>query len=140
MWLGQPSELACRYGTTSGSDRSFSGIRHEERVFLAHALAYRHEVDGGEIKYGPLDLCIRPTLGAGDGSQFPACSFAVGFLAGRVADDKIKCGAQLSDLENRSVAQRINGADYFKRLAAVASELDLKPRLEIKPVKDISVA
>ena len=35
----------------------FSGIRHEERVFLAHALAYRHEVDGGEIKYGPLDLC-----------------------------------------------------------------------------------
>ena len=34
----------------------FSGIRHEERVFLAYALAYRHEVDGGETKYGPLDL------------------------------------------------------------------------------------
>jgi hypothetical protein len=32
------------------------------------------------------------------------------------------------------------GPIIFKRLAAVASELDLKPRLEIKPVKDISVA
>ena len=119
----------------------FSGIRHEERVFLAYALAYRHEVDGGETKYGPLDLCPSDRrLARAMGLGFRLAHSLSASLPGALPMTRLTAGRNYLTLKIDPSRSELMGPIISKRLAAVASELDLKPRLEIKPVKDISVA
>jgi hypothetical protein len=119
----------------------FSGIRHEERVFLAHALAYRHEVDGGEIKYGALDLCASDQrLARALGLSFRLAHSLSASLPGALPMTRLKAGRNYLTLKIHPSRGELMGPIISKRLAAVAFELDLEPRVEIKPIKDLLVA
>lgn len=119
----------------------FSGIRHEERVFLAHAMAYRHEVSGAEEKYGPLDLCESDRrLARAMGLSFRLAHSLSASLPGALPMTRIRAGRNYLTLKIDPSRAELMGPIISKRLAAVAVELDLKPRVEITPIKDLLVA
>ncbi len=119
----------------------FSGIRHKERVFLAHALAYRHEVDGGEVKYGSLDLCVSDRrLARALGLSFRLAHSLSASLPGALPMTRLKAGRNYLTLKIHPSRGELMGPIISKRLAAIAFELDLEPRVEIKPIKDVLVA
>ena len=114
----------------------FSGIRHIERVFLAFALSYRHEGNvpqsfGGALELSKSDQCLARAMGL----SFRLAHSLSASLPGALPMTQLRAGRKFLTLTIDPSRAELFGPIISKRLAAVAVELDLLARVEIKPLK-----
>lgn len=115
----------------------FSGISHEERVFMARALAFRHELrptpsDDAPLKLSGEDDRLARALGL---SLRLAHSLSAS-LPGVLPQTLLKAGRKKLKLTISPQLQSLNAPIIEKRLGALAEMMDLQPVLFIKDVTE----
>ncbi len=115
----------------------FTGINHAGRIFLAHALAFRHEVDqNASVDFGKLNL--RPddmSLARALWLSFRLAHSLSASLPGMLGHTHLKAGRKKLHLKIDPSHQDIIGPIIEKRLALVARELGLQAELVVQSVK-----
>ena len=115
----------------------FVGINHLERIFLAHALAYRHSVNDGDIvDTGKLRLSSRDRkLARALGLSCRLAHSLSASLPGLLPHTSLKAGHKKLRLRIDPKHASLISPIIEKRLALVAKELDLQPIIDVKPIK-----
>ena len=120
----------------------FSGIDHKQRVFLAEALAIRHEIDDTVRDFGVLSLSQKDLrLAHGFGLSLRLAHSLSTSLPGLLPHTrlKLKDGKMILAIDNAFRA--FDGPILDKRLATAAKMFGLKPVVEfrkLKPLKPLS--
>jgi exopolyphosphatase/guanosine-5'-triphosphate,3'-diphosphate pyrophosphatase len=134
-WASHPSFRAAAVSNTVLT-APFTGITHAERVFLARALSYRHELRHEEMDFGSLNLAENDDrIARALGLSLRLAHSLSASLPGVLPKTKLKVGKhklkliispQLSDL----IAPIIE-----KRLAILADTLGLEPKVKLRELK-----
>lgn len=135
-WAAHPSfraDTVCHAVLTA----PFGGIDHAGRVFLANALAFRHEVNNDNtVDFGGLNLSEHDTrLARALGLSFRLAHSLSASLPGMLPHTRLKAGRKKLKLKVDPAHQQIIGPIIEKRLALLAAQLDLRPELKVEPVK-----
>jgi exopolyphosphatase/guanosine-5'-triphosphate,3'-diphosphate pyrophosphatase len=140
-WASHPS---FRASTISNAvlTAPFTGITHDERIFLARALCYRHELRGNELRgnefdFGALRLApkddnLARALGL---SQRLAHSISAS-LPGVLPKTKLKAGREKLKLTISPELSDLTAPIIDKRLGALAEALGLEPVVRVRPLTD----
>ncbi|MGI9439329.1 MAG: exopolyphosphatase [Parvibaculales bacterium] len=136
-WASHPSFRAAAVSNTVLT-APFTGITHSERVFLARALSYRHELHSDEANLGRLNLSatddrLARALGL---AQRLAHSLSAS-LPGVLPKTRLKVGDQKLKLIVSSKMQDLLAPIIDKRLANLADALALKPAVELRDDNDV---
>jgi len=117
----------------------FSGIDHYGRVFLARALAHRHEVANEGEDFGPLRLSGNDDrLARALGLSFRLAHSLSASLPGLLPHTRLRAGKNKLRLRIDPSQQALMGPIIHKRLAVLANELGLEPKIKIEPVRERS--
>lgn len=114
----------------------FVGVSHKARVFMAHALSFRHKVGDanrgvGELKLSTKDADLARALGL---SLRLAHSLSAS-LPGALSQTKLKAGRHKLKLTLSPALKNLNAPIIDKRLGAVAQVLGLEPELKFGDVE-----
>lgn len=132
-WASHPSFRAAAV-SNAVLTAPFTGITHAERVFMARALSYRHELRGEKPDYGTLKLNSRDDLLARalGLSQRLAHSLSAS-LPGVLPQTKLKVGRKKIKLLINPELADLAAPIIDKRLAALGEALELEPVVKIRP-------
>ena len=136
-WAAHPSFRASAVSETVLT-APFTGISHRERVFLARALAYRHEVQGEGPGFGKLNLSSRDEkLAKALGLSLRLAHSLSASLPGVLPKTKLKVGRNRLKLSIDPSLSDLSAPIIEKRLKAVAEVLGLEPVVKIRDL-DVS--
>jgi exopolyphosphatase/guanosine-5'-triphosphate,3'-diphosphate pyrophosphatase len=130
-WASHPSfraEMVAQTVLTA----PFVGISHKGRMFLAHALAFRHEVK--EDKHGLDAMRLPPAdeaLARAFGLSLRLAHSLSASLPGVLPDTRLKAGRKKLKLTLSKQQAALNGPIIDKRLRLVADILGLEPVLRL---------
>lgn len=134
-WASHPSFRATAISETVLT-APFTGITHSERVFLARALSYRHELQSDVSSFGDLNLPahddrLARALGL---SQRLAHSLSAS-LPGVLPQTKLKVGRKRLKLFINPALSDLAAPIIDKRLKALADALQLEPVVKVQHPK-----
>lgn len=114
----------------------FAGITHPARVFMAHGLSFRHEVRDADMSFGS------PQLGAKDANLARALGLSLRLahslsasLPGALSQTKLTAEPNKLTLTLSPALKNLNAPIIQKRLAAVATVLELEASLQFGDVE-----
>lgn len=115
----------------------FSGITHAERVFMARALAFRHELRQEASEVLPLQLSSADDrLARALGLSLRLAHSLSASLPGVLPQTLLKAGRKKLKLTISPQLQSLNAPIIEKRLTALAETMQLEPLLRIKDVAE----
>ena len=131
-WASHPSFRAATVSQTVLT-APFSGITHEERVFMARALAFRHEtgIDSHPIAKPALSE-MDDRLARSLGLSFRLAHSLSASLPGALPKSRLKAGRKKLKLTLSPELQNLNAPIIEKRLAVLAETLQLQPVLRFR--------
>ena len=131
-WSAHPSFRAHAVSETVLT-APFTGISHYERVFLADALSYRHEVQGEGERFGQLNLhSTDDRLARALGLSLRLAHSLSASLPGVLPKTKLKVGRNKLKLTIDQSLSDLAAPIIDKRLKAVADMLKLEPVVKIR--------
>jgi exopolyphosphatase/guanosine-5'-triphosphate,3'-diphosphate pyrophosphatase len=114
----------------------FSGIDHKQRVFLARALAYRHEMDEQEADFASLSLSRKDErLAFAFGSSLRLAHSLSTSLPGLLPHTRLAVTGDKLRLTIDPKFTELDGPILDKRLGLTARLLGLKPEIVFRKVK-----
>ncbi len=135
-WASHPSFRASAVRDTVLT-APFTGITHAERVFLAHALSYRHEMQDAGAGFGKFNLAGRDErLAQALGLSLRLAHSLSASLPGVLMKTKLKVGHDKLRLIIDPSISDLAAPIIEKRLKAVASALALEPVIKVKNPMD----
>ncbi len=115
----------------------FSGIDHYGRVFLARALAHRHEVNEEWDDFGPLALSENDDrLARALGLSFRLAHSLSASLPGLLPHTRLRAGKKKLRLRIDPSQEALMGPIIQKRMTVLANELGLEPIIKIEKVRE----
>lgn len=131
-WASHPSFRAITVRDTVLT-APFTGITHAERVFLARALSYRHELQDEVTNFGKLNLTSRDErLARALGLSLRLAHSLSASLPGVLMKTKLKVGRRKLKLIMDASLSDLAAPIIEKRLKAVADMLDLEPVIKVR--------
>ncbi|NBR79801.1 MAG: hypothetical protein EBT71_07180, partial [Alphaproteobacteria bacterium] len=115
----------------------FSGIDHYGRVFLARALAHRHEVNEEWDDFGPLALSENDDrLARALGLSFRLAHSLSASLPGLLPHTRLRAGKKKLRLRIDPSQEALMGPIIQKRMTVLANELGLEPIIKNEKVRE----
>ena len=134
-WASHPSFRAQMVAQTVLT-APFSGIDHKQRVFLARALAYRHEMDEQEADFASLSLSRKDErLAFAFGSSLRLAHSLSTSLPGLLPHTRLAVTGDKLRLTIDPKFTELDGPILDKRLGLTARLLGLKPEIVFRKVK-----
>ena len=131
-WSSHPSFRAATVSHTVLT-APFTGVSHAERVFMARALAFRHEMREEDlVSNGPQLGEADEKLARGLGLAMRLAHSLSASLPGVLPQTRLKAGRRKLKLTLSPQLHPLNAPIIEKRLAAVAAMLDLDPVMRVK--------
>ncbi len=131
-WSSHPSFRASTVSHTVLT-APFAGVSHTERVFMARALAFRHETREEDlVSNGPQLGEADEKLARGLGLSMRLAHSLSASLPGVLPQTRLRAGRRKLKLTLSPQLHALNAPIIEKRLAAVAAMLELEPVLRVK--------
>ena len=131
-WASHPSFRAAAVSNTVLT-APFTGITHAERVFLARALSYRHELRNEEADFGSLNLTeTDDQIARALGLSLRLAHSLSASLPGVLPKTKLKVGKNKLKLFISPELSDLIAPIIEKRLAVLAETLGLEPKVKLR--------
>lgn len=139
-WASHPSFRANAVAETVLT-APFTGITHAERIFLARALSYRHEIQDDASSFGLFALDEKDErLAQALGLSLRLAHSLSASLPGVLPKTKLKVGRRKLKLYIDPSLQDLVAPIIEKRLRAVADTLGLEPVIRVRKIDKENVA
>ena len=134
-WASHPSFRAAAVSNTVLT-APFTGITHAERVFLARALSYRHELRNEDADFGSLNLTeTDDQIARALGLSLRLAHSLSASLPGVLPKTKLKVGKNKLKLFISPELSDLIAPIIEKRLAILADTLGLEPKVKLRDIE-----